>query len=121
VSAFDELASLSPLDVWPGLAARSVHGERVTLTVVELDPNAAVDEHAHEQEQLGLVIAGSATFRIGDETREVRPGAIWVIPSNVPHEVHAGPDGAVLVDVFAPPRVDWAAREQPPPRPTRWP
>jgi hypothetical protein len=48
------------------------------------------------------------TFRIGDETRELDPGSTWVVPSLVPHEVHVGPDGALLVELFAPPRADWA-------------
>jgi quercetin dioxygenase-like cupin family protein len=33
---------------------------------------------------------------------------MWVIPADVPHAVHAGPDGAFLVELFAPPRTDWA-------------
>ena len=49
-----------------------------------------------------MVISGAVTFRIGDETRELGPGETWTIPSNVPHEATAGPEGAVLIDVFAP-------------------
>ena len=56
-----------------------------------------------------MVITGSVTFTIGDETRELGPGGTWRIPSNVPHNVTTGPEGAVVVDIFAPTRRDWDA------------
>jgi quercetin dioxygenase-like cupin family protein len=121
VSAFEKLERIPPVPVWHAIAARMVSGERLTLAVVELDPGAVVAEHKHENEQLGLLLQGSMAFRIGDEKREVGPGEIWTIPANTPHEAVAGPDGAVVIDVFAPPRDDWAALEPQPERPPRWP
>ena len=121
MSAFDDLAGLGPLPIWEGIAARAVAGEQLTLAVVELDPGAIAREHSHANEQLGMVVSGAMTFRIGDETREIGPGATYVIPSNVPHEATAGPDGAVVIDVFAPPRADWNALEPGEPRSPRWP
>ena len=119
--AFHELAQLRPLPIWHGIAARTVDGERITLAVVELDPGAVVAEHGHENEQLGIVLQGSMSFRVGGEVRELGPGGTWTIPSNTPHEATAGPDGAVVIDVFAPPRDDWAALDPLEPRPPRWP
>ena len=58
-------------------------------------------------EQIWILTHGSLTFTIGGEVRELRPGATWVIPSDVPHSVRSGPDGASLVELFAPPRDDW--------------
>jgi quercetin dioxygenase-like cupin family protein len=121
VSAFDDLARLGPLPIWDGIVARAVEGERLTLAVVELDPGAVAREHSHANEQLGMVLSGAMTFRIGDETRELGPGETWTIPSNVPHEATAGPDGAVVLDVFAPPRADWDALDAGEPRAPRWP
>jgi quercetin dioxygenase-like cupin family protein len=60
-------------------------------------------------------------FRVGDEERELAPGATWCIPSNVPHSAVAGPDGATVIDVFAPVRDDWAQIPHGDPRPGRWP
>ena len=112
---------MGPQDIWAGVSVRAVHGERITLGVVELEPNALVPEHSHENEQLGLVLAGSLTFRVGDESRELAPGGTWCIPANTPHEVAVGPDGAVVIDVFAPTRADWSDLERRAPRPPRWP
>jgi quercetin dioxygenase-like cupin family protein len=121
VVGFDDLKALEVIQVWDTVAARAVHGERQSLTVVELDPNAIVPEHRHENEQLGIVISGSLEFRIKDETRQLGPGETWTIPSNVPHEVTAGPEGAVVIDVFAPVRADWDELDHSPPRDPRWP
>ena len=121
VGAFENLERIAPVQVWQAIAARMVEGERLTLAVVELDPGAVVAEHRHENEQLGLVLQGSMSFRIADERRELGPGDTWTIPSNTPHEAVAGPEGAVVIDVFAPPRDDWAALEPQPERPPRWP
>jgi quercetin dioxygenase-like cupin family protein len=60
-------------------------------------------------------------FRVGDESRELRPGETWSIPGNVAHEVRVGPDGAVVLDVFAPIRDDWRIAPQADARAPRWP
>jgi quercetin dioxygenase-like cupin family protein len=120
-SAFDELERIAPLPIWQGIVARGLSGGRITLAVVELDAGAVVAEHAHENEQLGIVLRGSMSFRVGEEFRELGPGGTWTIPANTPHEATAGPDGAVVIDVFAPPRADWSALEPLEARPPRWP
>lgn len=121
VAGFDDLRGLPLRRIWDGINARLVNGERLSLGVVELDPGAVVQEHSHEHEQLGMVIRGAMTLRIGDETRAVGPGETWTIPPNRPHEATAGPEGAIVVDVFAPVREDWVALEPAEVREPRWP
>ena len=121
MSAFDDAAAIPPQQVWERIVARAVQGERLTLAIVELEPGAIVTEHSHDHEQLGLVLRGQMRFRVGDEERDLGPGGTWSIPSNVPHSATAGPDGASVIDVFAPVRDDWAAIEKQEPRPGRWP
>jgi quercetin dioxygenase-like cupin family protein len=121
VSAFADVGSLAPQQIWDGIVGRTVHGERVTLSVLELEAGAAVPEHAHANEQVGVLLEGSVTFTIGGETRELRPGATWCILADVPHSVVVGADGALIVEVFSPIRDDWHAIQQQAPRPGRWP
>ena len=98
------------IDVWgQTVRARRIEGERITFALVELAANAEVPEHRHENEQLGMVIEGRVTFTIEDETRELGPGGTWCIPSGAAHHVDVGPEGAVVIDVFAPTRCDWDA------------
>jgi quercetin dioxygenase-like cupin family protein len=121
VDPFTELGDLPLRQIWESVAVRTVDGERLTLGVVELDANALVPEHRHPHEQLGMVLQGALEFRVGDEKRQLGPGGTWRIPSNVPHDVKVGPEGAVVVDVFAPVREDWGGVEPTPPREPRWP
>jgi unsaturated pyranuronate lyase len=120
-SVFDDLSEIAPVGIWDHVLARIVDGDQCSLAIVELDPESVVAEHRHPNEQLGIVVSGSVTFRVGDEERALAPGGTWRIPPNVPHEVHAGPNGAVVVDVFAPRRADWQALERGEPRSARWP
>jgi quercetin dioxygenase-like cupin family protein len=121
VSAFDSLSTLDLQRIWDGVHARVVHGERQTFSVVELDPDTVVPEHHHEQEQLGMCLTGTLLFRVGGESRQLQPGDTWSIPSKVPHDVHVGPEGAVVVDVFAPTRDDWREAPTVDTREPRWP
>src|SRR5919112_77443 len=94
MSNLADVSELAPIQVWDGVVARRVQGERLTVAVVELAPNAIVPEHRHANEQCGLVIEGEVTFRVGD----------------TPHAVVTGPAGAVVIDVFSPARDDWDDR-----------
>jgi quercetin dioxygenase-like cupin family protein len=104
-----------------GIAARVINGERMTLAVVDLQPNAILPEHHHENEQLGFVLRGSLTFTIGGEKRVVYEGDTYAIPSHVPHDAKAGREGCTVVDAFAPVRADWEKLERRDPFPPEWP
>jgi quercetin dioxygenase-like cupin family protein len=112
LSAFDHLAEIIPLQIWNGVVGRVVSGKQASLAAVSLEPDTKVPEHSHVNEQTGMLVSGSLTFRIGDESKDLAPGATWVIPANVPHSVDAGPEGAFLIELFAPPRDDWAGLER---------
>jgi quercetin dioxygenase-like cupin family protein len=120
-SPFSELGEIAPQQIWDGVVVRAVHGDRTTLGLIELAPGSLVPEHSHENEQMGVLVSGAVRFRIGDETRDLGPGATWRIRANVPHEVEAGPEGAVVVELFTPWRSDWTALERLPVAPPPWP
>jgi quercetin dioxygenase-like cupin family protein len=121
MSAYATLAELGPLPIWAGVRGRAVEGARITLAVVELDPNCVVPEHQHPNEQLGIVLKGSMTFTIGGERRRLVAGDTYNIPANVPHTVTAGADGGVAVDVFSPLRDDWRKFMPEPAQQPLWP
>jgi quercetin dioxygenase-like cupin family protein len=121
MGAFSDLRAIAPQQLRPGLSARAIHGEEMTLAVNELDSGVGLPEHTHANEQAGVLIEGSLTFRIGDEEQELHSGETWLVASNVPHSVVAGSDGAIFVEVFSPPRHEWQSLEADVVRPTRWP
>ena len=90
---------------------------RRRFALIDLEPNTHVPEHHHVNEQTGILLRGSMSFTIGDETKQIEPGEMWVIPADVPHSVISGPEGATLAELFAPPRADWAGLERLPATP----
>ncbi len=121
MSSFDDSSTVAPLRIWDGVVGRVVQGERITLTLIELDPGCVVPEHAHENEQVGILLRGSMTFRIAGDERELGPGGMWRILANEKHDVVAGPEGATLAEAFSPVRADWAGLERLEPGPPPWP
>lgn len=114
-------AELQPYRLLEGILARSVHGTEITLAVIDLDPSLDMPEHRHPQEQLGVVLRGELTLRIGEESRLRRAGDMWVIPSGVPHAVVVGAGGCTVVEAFSPPRHDWDAAPRTEVHPGEWP
>jgi quercetin dioxygenase-like cupin family protein len=104
---FSSIAELRPYLIRAGMKARLINGARATLAVIDIEPNGVAEEHHHENEQLGLIVAGELTLRIAGESRALQPGDVYSIPSDVPHDAKAGPQGATVVDVFIPVRADW--------------
>ncbi len=102
-------ASLPLITPAEGVDMRLLVGEAMMLSHVTLAPGAVVPRHQHPNEQLGYVMEGVMTLEIGGEARDLGPGACYLIPGNVPHGA-TSPDGCLLLDVFSPPRADYAER-----------
>ena len=87
-----------------GISTRLFPGDQAMISIVRIEPNAEGTLHHHEEEQWGFMVEGSALRIQGDDQVHVKVGDFWRTPGNVPHTIKAGPDGAVVFDVFAPPR-----------------
>ncbi len=88
----------------PGIDTRVFAGEQAMLSVVSFEPNSEGSTHSHPEEQWGVLLAGSGTrFQDGVEVA-VEEGDFWCTPGNVLHGFKAGPEGAKVLDIFAPPR-----------------
>ena len=90
-----------------GITTRVFPGDEAMISVVRVEPNAKGTVHSHPQEQWGLLIRGSATRLQSGDTFEVQEGDFWRTPGGIRHGVIGGPDGAVILDVFAPPRAEY--------------
>jgi len=121
VNVYQAVAKLKPTKVWDGVLARVVNGDRLSIGFVDIDPNAQVPEHTHENEQVGFVLRGSVTMVVDGQSRELRVGETYTIASQVPHSAKAGADGVSVVDVFAPDHADWKTKPTVEPFPGRWP
>lgn len=82
-------------------------GDQVQLSLVEMPPESLIDWHSHDNEQVGMVLAGSATFTIGDEERTLKTGDFYVVPGGVRHRVATGDEPLKALDVFHPIRDEY--------------
>lgn len=121
MGTFDSFSTVRPYQIWTGAVARAVNGERLTMALIDLDPDLDIPEHHHDNEQLGFVILGKVTMVIAGEERELSAGEAYSIPSDVPHSARTGHEGATVVDVFAPVRSDWEKAPRLEPSKGRWP
>ncbi|MFN4314837.1 MAG: cupin domain-containing protein [Chitinophagaceae bacterium] len=90
----------------PGLTGRYIHGESMTLGVVDIVAGSSLSMHSHPHEQITFILEGELDMTIGDEQLTLKAGMSYVIPSNVPHGATAHVNCRVL-DVFAPVREDY--------------
>ncbi|MFO0903355.1 MAG: cupin domain-containing protein [Pirellulales bacterium] len=88
---------------------RTPFGEHLMLSYLEMEAGAEVPLHSHPHEQGGILLQGKVQLTIGDETRVVEAGSLFIIPPNVPHRAVAVDGPAVVLDVFSPVREDYAA------------
>ena len=103
----DDLERGIPRKLAEGITARIFPGDQAMISIVRIEPNGVGKLHHHPEEQWGYLIEGSATRIQGEEEISVSQGDFWRTPGDVPHTIKAGPDGAVIFDVFAPPRKDY--------------
>jgi quercetin dioxygenase-like cupin family protein len=91
----------------PGVETKVFVGENVMLSVVRMAPNSVGQVHSHPNEQWGVLLEGSATRIQGGEEIAVSAGEFWHTPGGVPHGIRVGGQGAVVLDIFSPPREEY--------------
>ncbi len=96
-----------PRKLAEGVTTSIFPGDQAMISIVRFEPDAMGTMHHHPEEQWGYLIEGSGTRYQGDEVIEVKQGDFWRTPANVPHTMKAGPNGAIFLDVFAPPRKEY--------------
>jgi quercetin dioxygenase-like cupin family protein len=91
---------------FPGIDMHAAEAERMTLSIVDMEPHSVIDEHSHPHEQVGYMVRGEAEFVIAGQTYHVRAGQMWRLPGGVTHKVVAGDRPVRAIDVFYPVRED---------------
>ena len=92
----------------PGVRLRTPYGERIMLSLVELDEGAVVAPHSHPHEQAGIVLEGMLELTIDGHVRTLKAGEAYIAPGNVTHSARAVGSRCRVLDVFSPVREDYA-------------
>jgi len=104
---FIEASDCSQHELFPGVVIHTAASQEMMLSLVDIAPNAVVEQHAHPHEQVGMVLKGSARFVIGDEQKVLEEGDMYRIPGGVTHQVVALDQGATALDIFHPVREEY--------------
>jgi unsaturated pyranuronate lyase len=108
-SPFSTFNGKEPFAIFDGVELRAIAGDQVFLGRVTYAPGTTVARHSHEHtEQVMLIVEGSLTMTIGDETRELEPGDVCVVNRGVEHELHSA-IGATFVEALGPVPLDHIA------------
>lgn len=104
---FFDPAEIQRRELAPGVMLRTLWGDKIMMSLVEIEPGGVVPNHSHPHEQAGLVLQGEFDFTIGGETKRLRQGDAYVIPGGVEHSL-VGSDGwSLALDIFNPPREEY--------------
>jgi quercetin dioxygenase-like cupin family protein len=98
----------------PGLETSiltGLQGEEMMMVLNSTLPGHSVPSHTHPHEQIGMVYAGMAKLKIGNEERIVETGDFFCIPANIPHsDTCIGDEPFVMLDIFYPIREDFVLK-----------
>ncbi len=105
---FFQRNNVYPVEMLPGLTRR-VLATSTAMMLVEFmfEQGVEVPEHTHSNDQVGYVVSGRMRMVIGGVEAECGPGDSYHAPPDVPHS-GAALEPSVVVDVFSPPRKDYA-------------
>jgi quercetin dioxygenase-like cupin family protein len=71
-------------------------------SLLEVDPGCRLPRHTDSAEEVVVVVAGTASITVGEETSEVPAGGVALVPKCVPHEVRNAGDATLrFVAVYA--------------------
>ena len=96
-----------PRTLAQGMESRIFPGDNVMLSVVRIAANRSGELHNHPQEQWGVLLEGSGVRIQAGVEHEVSVGDFWQTPGGVSHGFRAGSSGALVLDIFSPPRDEY--------------
>jgi len=86
------------------------YGDQLMAVYLEFKKGAVGARHSHPHVQIAFVVSGSIELTIGQESRVLRAGDFYYVPSGAEHGAVALED-AVVVDLFTPMRADFLPKE----------
>ena len=96
-----------PRKLAEGITTSIFPGQQGMLSVVRVEPNSTGTVHSHPDEQWGVLLEGRCTRIQAGEEVEAKAGDFWCTPGGVMHGIRTGKSGAVILDIFSPPREEY--------------
>lgn len=94
-------------ELFPGILTRTFWGDKILVSLLEMEPHGEVPFHSHPHEQVGMVLEGELELTIAGETKLLQPGELFVIPGGVEHRARTFEKPARAIDIFSPVREEY--------------
>lgn len=92
-----------------GVTRSAFGNDNVLIVRNVLQPGMDLNPHVHEFDQIALIVDGHAKMTLDDEVYDMPAGSVLLIPAGITHHAEPVGDGPVVnIDIFAPPRADFA-------------
>lgn len=93
----------------PGVRRRVYSTDEVMLCWHSLSVGMDTRPHSHADfDQLALVLEGEADYFVDGVAQRMGPGSMLLVPKGVEHYIVPLTEPCINLDVFAPPRADYA-------------
>jgi len=74
--------------------------ERSTVKIITVNPGQELSLQQHaERDEEWLILQGSGTVIVGEQTTEVRPGDNFFVARGTKHRVSGGPAGVTFLEI----------------------
>jgi mannose-6-phosphate isomerase-like protein (cupin superfamily) len=83
----------------------TIGSTKIWLGISKVDPGSTSNSHLHEvQEEIFYVLSGRGRIAVGDESVEVTPGSVVVVPAGMLHQlINTGDETLEVLAAVAPP------------------
>ena len=105
-----DLHDLQFTELSPGANSRLIAGTGAQMSFLQMNPGSTFPAHIHPEEQLMIVLRGSIDELILDGRTQMEKDDVLLLPANMVHGGKVGPLGCDVLDVFWPPRPDYAEK-----------
>lgn len=95
------------LKLAPGWSAHTVWGNNIIFSLVTAEPNSEFSVHSHQHEHMGLILVGELEVTIGDKTKRLTKGDVYLVPSNIPHVGKTHAEKVIILDAFSSTQEDY--------------
>jgi quercetin dioxygenase-like cupin family protein len=96
--------------VRPGVRRRVYSTDDVMIAWHSLDVGMALNPHKHDDfDQLVYIAEGVCDYYVGDTPHRMRAGSLMLVPAGHLHHVVPVEAPCINIDIFVPPRADFAS------------
>ncbi len=93
--------------LFEGVSLKSACGDKLMITIFDIEPGSKIPAHRHMHEQISYVLSGEIEFTLGEEKKILKQWDGVVIPPDVEHSGVILDKKTKILDAWHPVREDY--------------